>query len=219
MWTRTTDVLLLLSPLLALALTVALHMAVPRAARVETIAGFLLPGPGGTWLAQLEGRRGSSTSAPATGDVLGDFEVVTTTHLRGWPFAGAMVTEPPKVSSRTLQTSDAAEVRAAIERALRDADRPVLADALAAESGPAGGSRTTVRLGGMIGNLVVAWVALFLLLPLLVQVMRLVAWSVGEVRRVRRRRRIDQGRCPRCGFDVRGSVWSARCPECGGILG
>lgn len=215
-WTRTTDVLLMLSPLLALGLAAILSLTVERAPRSETFVGYIRPGPQGTWSAQVDGRKGTSKSS---GDVVGDFEVVSTTAVRGWPFVVSLAAEPPKVTSRTLQAADAEEVRAAIERALREVDQTAVADALAAEAGSGGRASTIRRPGGMLGNVVVSWAALFFLLPLVVQGMRLVAWMVAEVGRVRRRRRINQGRCPNCGFDVRGSVWSANCPECGGMLG
>jgi len=42
-------------------------------------------------------------------------------------------------------------------------------------------------------------------------------WIRRRIRVVRRRRRIERGCCPSCGYDLRASSQGGRCPECGAV--
>ena len=42
-------------------------------------------------------------------------------------------------------------------------------------------------------------------------------WRYAVYRRDRRRRRLEAGTCPECGYDLRATPQGGRCPECGAV--
>ena len=109
-------------------------------------------------------------------------------------------------------------MRAAIDLALRETDRRRVAAALWGGGG-AGGANTagvTPRGRAWVANTITLSVLLVAAAWLTVSMLRLAAMAVAAGRRGRQRR--DGLRCAECGYDLRASVLSERCPECGALL-
>lgn len=109
-----------------------------------------------------------------------------------------------------------AQERAAVAQALRESGRQELAERVI--SGGQAPAPARVRWGALAFNALVLWPALAALGAALVG---LCAAGDGflRVRGARiRRDRIRRGICPVCRYDIRGSVWTSQCPECGELI-
>lgn len=222
-WTRLSDAALFAGPLLALAIAVVLHSAMPRDASPPPAEGMIGRSPPGEWAAW---------SLDEWVDVerymmVGTFTVQLPLEVRGWPLESGRRAWPAAVTSQRTFPEPGGEmlgdpairavVEEAIKRTLRPEHRPDLDPTIfAAMSERREVSRFHLR--PFLGNVLLWWFLLALLLPLGVQLLRLGAWFGEGVRGTRQARLHRQGLCPSCGYDVRGIVWSERCPECGALL-
>lgn len=81
------------------------------------------------------------------------------------------------------------------------------------------GSRTTrLEPAALAANSLVAGGVLAALGAAAVGALRLASILVHAASERRRERLRRADRCPSCGHDVRGTLWSAQCPECGELL-
>ena len=76
----------------------------------------------------------------------------------------------------------------------------------------------TRRLGAWLANGIIWSFALMVVARLSVIAVRIAAAIVSAGRASGRRRRAESGRCAGCGYDLRGSTFGERCPECGVLL-
>lgn len=205
------DAALLAAPLLGLVLAGATHLVPPRAQRTVTIVGDLHSLRDGELSVSFEG------AGAGRFDLIGVFDLALEERRLGWPLVSGDEVTRATLTFRWLQpqhfASRQAEARIVLEEQLRSLPGGSYARAVRD-----GRTSRTLLLPQLLGNALVWWVGLSILLPLIVQAMRLIAWLVGTQGRIRRWRRRRSGCCAECGFDVRGSVWSAHCPECGALL-
>ncbi len=159
--------------------------------------------------------------------------VVETRTIRyGWPFAGRLVrTEPIAVASPILapdervDLSDPAEVERVEELALIDLTGAWEAVAQALDDDPArtpiaadfrAGQRVETRLWpSTVALFGVLWLLIFVLSAGLIRVAQFLNWSKNRARRNRIVKRLRNGECPDCRYDLRAERFPKRCPECG----
>jgi len=103
-------------------------------------------------------------------------------------------------------------MRIAIERALVQHGHDDIASAWAGQDS----RRRHLPSWGV--NSAIAWLALMIVLITMLRIGtalgRIISGSVAQRRRARR----DAGLCEGCGYDLEGSVYADRCPECGMLL-
>lgn len=185
------------------------------------------PGPPGTPIdsAALRARlvaTGGRTPTWSDARPYATFSVRPLVRWRGWPASSR--DEQPLALLRIVPLEGLqarrpdAEERAAIAQVLREAGRPELAERAAA--GASGGAKGPVRMrwGALSFNALVLWPVIAAIGAVLVGLC-----AAGDaflrVRGARiRRDRIRRGICPVCRYDIRGSVWTSQCPECGELI-
>ncbi|MHC4102758.1 MAG: hypothetical protein ACYSW1_17965, partial [Planctomycetota bacterium] len=165
--------------------------------------------------------------AKVQGDAVfsGTFRLDVRTEDRGWPFVTSRRPRPPQLAvdlfaeRRSLENVDLpidSPERAAIAAALAD-------DGLV---GPAAVIRQDPAFAPAAFNRPAAWAAnalvWALLLPIaawvIVSLLRMAWLPVESTHRARRKQRRREDRCAHCGYDLRASAFSDRCPECGTLI-
>ncbi len=221
-WTNLMDAMLFAAPLLGIALALLCHAMVETSAPRLPIQGVVARDASGRWGAALAGRGDPIPRSLDAGAVLLiEFEVVDESRLLGWPLHSAVVNPPHSLEATFADPTSAASAQSGLE----DPEaRGAIATLLARKHPEAaeGLRRTTpevrTRWYALVGNAALWWFGLTLLLPTLLLLARFIAYrfELAADRRAARMRR--KGLCPSCGFDVRGSYYSERCPECGELL-
>jgi hypothetical protein len=224
-WSRALDISLAVALALALPVTWALDSGLVRQASIEKASGKLFEDPDGRlWVwtgfpampsAEIQGEAAFS----------GTFRLDVRTEDRGWPFITSRRPRPPDLSvdlfkgTRPLKNIDLpvdSPVRVAIATGL---DESGLA-------GPAAVVRQDPAFAPAAFNRPAAWAAnafvWAVLLPIaawiIVSLMRLIWLPVESSHHARRRQRRREDRCAHCGYDLRASAFSDRCPECGTLV-
>jgi hypothetical protein len=158
--------------------------------------------------------------------------VETRTIRYGWPFAGRMVrTEPIAMASllvapdERVDLSDPTEVERVERLALVDLTGgwDAVADALDADparnpvaTGFREGRSVEIRMWPSTIALVgVLWILIFIVSACLIRVVQFGSWSNTRIRRNRIVKRLRNGECPDCRYDLRAERFPRRCPECG----
>ena len=200
-----------------------LDRAYVRVGEPFTISGNLYEDPGGhvwVWL---------PPPPLPPGDVRGDatfigaFRIAMQGEDHGWPFVTSrgprrlalnveIFDEPVSLGAQDLPPNS--PVRHAINSALETFGDPMLAAATWDGSAIVGSNRAR----GWVANGLVLSVLLVLAACLLVAVLRIGSlFRIAEKRQQVAQRR-QSNRCTACGYDLHGSVFSERCPECGTLV-
>lgn len=216
-WSRALDIAMAAALVGAWGVVWALDRSHVRDWTPERITGRLFEDP--------DGRARAWVSAPppathADSLFLGSFAVVFESRRHGWPFVSSRRAPTATVSVHLVEGDgpltgvEAAGTRegAAIEQSLRAAGRPDVAESLWAP----GPHRHFPR--AWIANGLIWSVLLVIASWLGVSMLRLASLPVEAARRARRERRRRGDRCIACGYDLRASARSDRCPECGTAL-
>jgi hypothetical protein len=224
-WNRAHDIALAAALVLAWPMTWLLDRAwVARSAPVMN-SGFLYRGREGQLFAL------TATADPISGrtthdtDLVGAYQIDLTDAEHGWPFVTSLGMRQGTIDvqlfeeARRMGAADLppdSPVRAAIEDELADTGQSVAAAVVwGSESQRAAVSR---RAGAWLANGIVWSLALVIAARLLVSAARIPAAIVSAGRAAGQRRRASTGRCAGCGYDLRGSAFGERCPECGVLL-
>ena len=163
---------------------------------------------------------------------LGEVIVETRTIRYGWPFAGRMVqTEPIAMASPMVapeeraDLSNPSEVDRVERLALVDLDGAweAVADALDADPARtpiaaefrAGRSVETRLWPSTIALFGVLWILIFVVSTSLIRIVQFLSWLSSRARRNRIVKRLRNGECPDCRYDLRAERFPRRCPECG----
>jgi hypothetical protein len=223
-WSRALDIALAAALALAVPMTWALDSALVRQASIEQGAGKLFQDPGGRVWAWVGFPTMPPPEVQGEATFSGTFRLDVKTEDRGWPFITSRRPRPPQVTvdlfteRRTLENVDlpvVSPVRSAIAAALADAD---LADAAAAIRQDPAAPAVSIRPAAWAANALV-WA---LLLPIAawvtVSLLRFAWLPIESARRARRQQRRRADRCADCGYDLRASGFSERCPECGTLV-
>ncbi|MHC4217617.1 MAG: hypothetical protein ACYSU7_04090 [Planctomycetota bacterium] len=224
-WSRALDIALAAALVLALPVSWGLDRTLVRDVSVEKGSGKLFQDPEGPLWAWI----GFPSMPPLEiqGDAVfqGTFRLDVKTEDRGWPFVTSRWLQPPELTvdlfaepqprtNRDLPVDST--VRAAIASALYDAN--LATAALAVQRDPMAPPAAANRRAAWVANTFV-WA---LLLPIsawvLISLLRLVLVPVRTARRARRTQRRREDRCVACGYDLRASGFSERCPECGTLV-
>jgi hypothetical protein len=223
-WSKARDAAMAAALLLAWPLTWLIDRAwVTRSNRV-VITGFLYRQPGGQLFALTTTTSGKARDPTGDADFYGAYLIDLTDEERGWPFAsssglrGGTINVELFEEGLSLGAADlprASPVRAAIEQELNWGGQGAAASAVWGNSTvPA----VTTRPGAWLANGILWSLALVIAAWPLVGAARLTAAFLSAGRAARRRHLARRGRCAGCGYDLRGSPFGERCPECGALL-
>lgn len=227
-WGRATDIALALAIGLALPATWLADRGYASRSEANQITGKLFQEPeGAMWATVKPTADGREAITRTRGDAVfaGAFLITSSVEQHGWPFASsqrrpvgtlnvALFAEGQSLTAGDLPAGS--PVRTAIEAALLDAGY-----------GRAGATIwDSRRSASVIDRRWPAWLAnlivWLLLLPIGAWVIVLLArlgWLFVEMPlRARQLKRRLENRCPHCDYDLRGSTFSERCPECGAVL-
>jgi hypothetical protein len=224
-WSRALDISLAAALALAFPVTWVLDRALVREVAVEKSSGKLFQDPGGPLWAWASFPLMPPPEVRGEATYEGSFRLDVKTEDRGWPF---VTSRKPRPIELTVELFDE-------ERPLRNEDLPVesaVRDAIAgsvAELGLADAAaavRRAPEVAAAAYNRPAAWLAntciWALLLPIaawvIVSVLRLASLPGRSIRRARREQRRRGDRCTTCGYDLRASAFSDRCPECGTLV-
>jgi hypothetical protein len=149
------------------------------------------------------------------------FSAKMMSQWRGWPASSreersfALLRVVPLEGLQERRSGS--EERQAVAKALRDAGRTELAARVLRDGDPTAPS-AAILWGALGFNALVAW-------PIIAAIgcATIGMLAAGEAflrtRGARiRAARIRRGICPVCTYDIRGSVWTSQCPECGELL-
>ena len=150
------------------------------------------------------------------------FTVKPMARWRGWPASsrdeeGFALLKVVTLEGLQERRSDSEE-RQAVARALRDSGRMEMSARVLRDAGLSVRTSMPIRWGALTFNALVAWPIIAAIGCAVIGVL-----AVGDAflrRRGARIRaeRIRRGMCPMCRYDIRGSVWTSQCPECGELL-
>lgn len=154
------------------------------------------------------------------------------TIRHGWPFAGRTVrTEPIAMGSPLLapderiDLSDPDQLTRVARLALIDLGGAWEATAIALETDPRRISEAadfrnprrseTRSWPSTLALFGVFWLLIFAISAILIRVVQFTAWLSLRTRRNRMVKRLRDGQCPECRYDLRAERFPRRCPECG----
>ncbi len=223
-WTRALDIALAVALALALPVTWALDHGYVARRPIEQISGSLYQNPDGAvwaWTAELyelpEDIRGDAI-------LYGAFKLGLPTEERGWPFVTSRQPGPTQLDVRLFAQGVSLDnahlpldspLRQAIESGLMKAGYAAAATALLQDLGVP--PDASLRLPAWPANVMV-WSVLLPLSGWLIAGLLRGGWLLADSTRLTKRRRCQvEDRCVSCGYDLRGSVFSERCPECGAL--
>jgi len=146
------------------------------------------------------------------GQPLGTFHVTRREVRSGWPAVIRTTGHPPAIdlSGSPLRAVPEDPIGGVILAALDAAGRAELARE-ARDGEPQGRWRPDGLLLGTALFVMVGWILAAVAEPMVAVAAR--RWHNARVRR--RKAMVARGICPTCGYDLTGSLWSERCPECG----
>lgn len=223
-WTRWRGRLLLLAIVLAPPAMLAGERTWHRDTSVDRTVGGLVGPRSGPFIVGLATGDDQSIDWPA-GSQQATFELHRFNRLHGWPLTSRITHDrlsididrfnpPPQVDGDPTSDAILGEIDAIAAIA------PETAAALA----PATSIRDLDSIGqsrrfvmGTVAALIAWWLGLSFAAMVGLGITRLGVEIVRAIRFGTRRQALAAGRCPGCGYDMRASVWSERCPECGAL--
>ncbi|MFK7960604.1 MAG: hypothetical protein AB8G96_08755 [Phycisphaerales bacterium] len=187
----------------------------------ETIGGLVGP-RSGPFVVGLATGEDESIDWPS-GSQQATFEITRFNRLHGWPLTSRVTSDRLSIDVDRFNESrpgDGDPVSLAIIDAAGAMADSATSTGLASvanlgELDRIGVSRRS--LAGTAAALGTWWLVLSALFLLALGVARLITELVRAIRFGTRRQAQRAGRCPNCGYDMRASVWSERCPECGAL--
>lgn len=221
-WTRAQDAALFLSLGLAIPATWICDREIERIDTVHSISGAI---------AVREGGYAAQVSAPEQRiDIVGEenfwgfFRADVDRMKRGFPVTTSQVTRQPVIALTPRQDrpefrdsrpdlAPGSPMHSAIRAATEASDRP--AARMVAEYFAQSGPVIEQNWGAWGAGILLLWVSLFVILSILLLVARITTVGFLRQRAVKEATLSAQGKCPFCGYDLRGLEFSPRCPECG----
>ncbi len=183
------------------------------------ITGRLYEAADGTVWAGVVPDVGLRSTAGDDSVMSGMFQLAIETEHHGWPFESSRRHPQAQLDLQLLARDESqhdadlpldSPIRAVIESALREAGHDEAVDVWQGKL-PA----VSHRLSAWLANGVVWYLLLSYTAWLGISLSRF-GWRVVQAgRHVRQQQRQREGRCVACGYDLRASEFSERCPECG----
>jgi hypothetical protein len=224
-WSRALDVSLAVSLALAFPVTWMLDRTLVREVAIETSSGKLFQDPEGPLWAWASFPLMPPPEIRGDATYEGSFRLNVKTEDRGWPFVTSRKPQPIELTvdlfaeGQPMSNDDLP-----VESTVRDAIAAAVADlglddtAAAVRRAPRAAMDAYHRPAAWAANTCI-WA---LLLPIaawiIVSTLRLVTLPGEHIRRARRDRYRRGDRCTTCGYDLRASAFSDRCPECGTLV-
>lgn len=211
---------------LCVPLTFLIDRTIRRDAALVVVDGTLLVDDDGTYRATVIDATGRMEPVWPDATPVAAYNLTLHIWHYGWPIitsrSRAAATLELKRFGQTPRSAKAMmndpNVRAAFDDALRErgpqvGNEPPGARAFAWTGGP----RVHMPLGWVYGSII--WFAVLSVVivgpMMLIELGLYVRYSAREVRSAARR---DRGLCTACGYDLTGSEFSERCPECGTLV-
>lgn len=203
-WQRWIDLSMWLSLLLSPLAVLAMTMLAQRSAIDSRCAAMFWLGDSGQVGGALLG--GDKVPTWSVGHPIGVWELRATHRLQGWPL-------PVIESARTLEFIPTIVID---RQFTADQIRPLF-DRLAQRDPalPTAGGVVRMLPWNFVADSLLLWPPLFASLALLVAAARFGATFARQRAAARASEQTATGRCHRCGYDLRGSLLSTKCPECG----
>jgi hypothetical protein len=227
-WSRAADAALFISLGLAIPATWLCDRQIEDVETLASVSGTLTVQPDGSFIARVSNPEERLGEGPGMADenFWGFFRADVDRIKRGFPLTTSHVTRKPVVSVWPRQDRpqlresdvDARQGSAFYEDVIRPAveasSRPE-AIAVAHWFRYPDPARTEPQWGAWAAGVMLWWVSLFAIGSVLILVARLATFGFLRQKAVKELALSAQGRCPFCGYDLRGLEFSERCPECG----
>jgi hypothetical protein len=224
-WSRALDIALAAALVLALPTAWVLDGNLVRRTWPDALAGKLFKNPDGPVWAWVGFPSMPPQDVQGEATFYGTFQVEVKTEDRGWPFISSRRTLSPELTVGLFveplpRANDDLPVHAPLRLAIVAAlSHEGLSDAAAAvRRDPAASPPVSKRLAAWAANALI-WA---LLLPItawvIVSLLRLAWLPIESAHHARRQQRRREDRCANCGYDLRASGFSGRCPECGTLV-
>jgi len=231
-WSRAADVALLVSLGLALPAAWVCDRQVEDIDTISNVVGSLKITSGGGFIARIsdpEARLGEDAFVEDE-SFWGFFRADVDQLQRGFPLTTSHVTRQPVIGLTPRQdrpefrdaqpdASRGSAVYAAVRDAVAASDRPEAKAVARYFGGAAGGAVVEQNWGAWAASVMLWWVALFVAFSVLLILARIATFGFHRQKAVKEATLASQGRCPFCGYDLRGLEFSERCPECGELQG
>ena len=220
-WTVAAEWALLASILLAVPAMLLAERIVRRAETAEEVTGAISGKPNGPFTVILD--QPDARFAHSRWDPYGDFDLTVADVHCGWPFTSAVERRPATLDlnvyvEQTVRRNarlDADDpLRVTIERALSENGETAMLGAWREERWP----QLRRHYRGSVGGTLVWWMMLSFVSVAGLHVIRFATIAMSVRRENIKTGRIARGRCPNCGYDMRGLEFNDRCPECGALV-
>ena len=229
-WTRLREAALPVTLLITLPVVGLINLTVRQPVDGHEVTGTFYRSDHGSLIASfydLENQSAATGEMPNFGRdhegrrYAGNFTLRTQHADRGWPLVTSVQQLPLAGSVDLIGSSSRLNFRAltadhpareAIDTAIEDARAPAViltADRSVHETSP-----YPLR---WVGSAMIWWALLYLGLSVALIAAELITTRIQRRIAFRARRLRKLGRCPSCGYDLRGLEFSERCPECGDL--
>ncbi|MDY7107530.1 MAG: hypothetical protein SYC29_02735 [Planctomycetota bacterium] len=222
-WTRAAEWALVVALILAVPAMLLCEALITRTVLTDQVQGLIVRGgDAGSFVAVVQEEPGKAWWPP--GEPYGEFFIEVAQLHRGWPFTTSITREPARLDlnvfaeqgmRRDVQLPADAPLRKALERALAESGEQEKVQRRAAA--PAARPPQRTWLGSIVGT-AMWWMILTFVAFITIRLMQFATMIMRAQHAARMADRLARGRCPSCGYDLRGLEFNERCPECGTLL-